>query len=73
MPRMRYISEYRINKKGAECFRTDSYEEAKARLERLRAEKPNVKYDMQSRTVRLDRQGRIILDPFGRPDWSPWG
>ena len=64
--------EYRINKKGAECFRTESYEEAKARLKELQAAKPNVKYDMQSRHVRCDYKGRPQYDWKGRLEWSPW-
>lgn len=70
MDRIRY--EYRVNKKGAECFRTEIYEEAKARLEDLKAKKPNVKFDMQRRYVYLDKHGLPRLDYLGRPQWTPW-
>lgn len=70
MTRRRY--EYRVNKKGAECFRTEIYEEAKAKLEELQAAKPRVKFDIQRRHVDLDKHGVPRLDYLGRPQWSPW-
>ena len=52
-----YKSEYRINKKGAECFRTFDREEAVAKLIELRSKgRPGI-YTMQTRTTRLDRYG----------------
>jgi len=69
---IRYRYEYRINKKGAECFRTDSHDAARAKLEELKAKKPNGIYDIQSRSVRLDRYGNAERDYMGRPRWSPW-
>ena len=72
MSRLRERYEYRINKKGAECFRTDSYMEAKAKLEELRSKKPAVKYDMQRRSVRVNRVDTPDIDWLGRPAWSPW-
>ena len=70
MKRDRY--EYRINKKGAECFRTEFYEEAKAKLEELHAARPNVRYDMQRRHVIYDYRGRPQYDWKGRLKWSEW-
>ena len=72
MKQIKEKHEYRINKKGAECFRTESFDEAKAKLEELQAKKPNVRYDMQSRYVRVNRVGTPELDWLGRPQWSPW-
>ena len=70
MNRLRY--EYRINKKGAECFRTEIYEEAKDKLKELQEARPRVKFEMQTRCVYLDKHGVPRLDYLGRPQWSPW-
>lgn len=67
-----YRYEYRVNKKGAECFRTDTYEKAAAKLKELQDKKPNVRFDIQSRSVRLDKYGVALRDHLGRPRWSPW-
>ena len=72
MTKIGYRYQYRVNKKGAECFRTDSYEDAKAKLKELRAKKPNVRFDMQKRYIRVNRVGAPELDWLGRPWWSPW-
>lgn len=69
---MKYRYEYRINKKGAECFRTEIREEAVKKLEELRAKKPNVKYDMQSRSVRVNKYGVAQEVYAGKIAWSPW-
>ena len=55
--------EYRINKKGSECFRTEIYQEAKQKLDELNAKRPV--YTMQSRSMSY---GGYI----DRPDWTPW-
>ena len=68
----KYIYEYRINKKGAECFRSRSREEAKAKFEELRTKKPNVNYEMQSRHARLDRYGVAERNWKGETMWSIW-
>lgn len=60
---VKYRHEYRINKKGAECYRTDSYEDAKRKLEELNSRRPV--YTMQSRMMRY---GGYI----DKPDWSCW-
>jgi len=52
----RYHVQYRINKKGAECFRTGNRDEAEAKLAELNAKRPGI-YTMQKRSVRLDRYG----------------
>jgi len=67
-----YTNEYRINKKGAECYKTDSFEQMKEKLSAMRENKPRVIYTAQSRYCRLDRFGVKLKDCFGRPQWSPW-
>lgn len=69
---MSYLYEYRINKKGAECFRTRNHEEAKARLEELNAKRPGI-YTMQSRSARLDRHGVAETNYKGLTNWGIWG
>ena len=54
--RDRYHYQYRINKKGCECFRTGSREEAEAKLAELSAKRPGI-YTMQRRYVRCNRYG----------------
>lgn len=69
---VKYRSEYRINKDGAECFRSGSYELIQQKLAELKEKYPRVKYTTQSRRVRLDKNGVSLRDWKGRPDWSPW-
>ena len=52
-----YRSEYRINKKGAECFRSLDRDEVIAKLIDLRSKHNPCIYTLQKRTVRLDRYG----------------
>ena len=66
----KYIDEYRINKKGAECFRTRNYSEAKEKLDALNAKRPI--YTMQSRSCQMDRYGVMMSDASGTPLWSMW-
>ena len=54
--RDRYHVQFRINKKGAECFRTGNYEEAVQKLNELNQKRPGI-YTMQKRSTRLDRYG----------------
>ena len=68
----RYHNEYRINKKGAECYRTREWAEAKAKFDELSAKRPGV-YTMQSRSCQLDRYGCEEMDCSGRALWTPWG
>lgn len=63
--------EYRINKKGAECFRTTDSEAAYSVLHSLQAERPGV-YTMQRRICKLDRYGRLERSLSGDPLWSAW-
>lgn len=52
-----YKTEYRINKKGCECFRTMDRDEAVQKLIQLREKgRPGI-YTMQTRSTRLDRYG----------------
>ena len=62
---IKYRYEYRINKKGAECFRTEDQELLFKKLAELKAKKPNVAYTTQSRSCRLDRYGM-------RSEWGIW-
>lgn len=66
----KYRTEYRINKKGAECFRTMDFEEMKSRFEQLAAKRPGV-YTWQSRSVQL-QHGMAVTDCSGRPLWMAW-
>lgn len=62
-------TEYRINKKGAECFRTEDREEAYNRLAQLQAKRPGV-YTMQTRNRRENRYGQpVIMHGAG---WGNW-
>lgn len=70
--RRKVINEYRINKKGAECFRTRNYEEAREKLAALQARKPNGVYTLQSRHISLDRHGFMETGPSGKLCWSIW-
>ena len=67
----RYLSEYRINKNGCECYRTRYLEEAVAKLEQLQAKRPGV-YTMQTRSVQLNRYSVVDVDWRGEPRWSSW-
>lgn len=62
--RLTYKNEYRINKKGSECFRSRSLEETKEKLDQLNAKRPV--YSMQVRHRRYM--------PNGMPyeNWSIW-
>lgn len=68
----RTISEYRINKKGCECFRSRSWEATKAKLEELRAKKPSCTFTTQYRSADKDKHGLCVLDYKGRIQWSCW-
>ena len=61
--KVRTRHEYRINKKGAECFRTDDLETCRAKLEELNSKRPI--YTMQYRTMHY---GGYIDNPH----WSSW-
>lgn len=69
---LRYINEYRVNKKGAECYRCSNLAEANAKLAELREKRPNVSFSVQRRSCRLDRNGVREKDYLGRSLWSPW-
>lgn len=67
----KWITEYRINKKGAECFRTRDTDKAYARLAELQAKRPGV-YTMQRRTAQLDRHGVAMVNASGATIWTAW-
>lgn len=66
-----YKYEYRINKKGAECYRTRNLEEAKLRLAELNTRRPI--YTMQSRCCACNRVGVAEITINGKELWGPWG
>ena len=70
---IKYVTEYRINKKDAECFRSSNLECTKEKLSELIAKKPNEIYTIQSRSCRLNRFGEKERDYMGRPAWGIWG
>lgn len=61
--------EYRINKKGAECFRTADREAAYDKLKMLQAKRPGI-YTLQTRTRREDAYGRQII--AHGDGWGMW-
>ena len=62
-------TEYRINKKGAECFRTENREDAFSKLETLREKRPEI-YTMQTRHRRENKYGQPIINHNN--GWSLW-
>lgn len=68
---MRYHKEFRINKKGAECFRTANEDIARTKLAELTAKRKGI-YTLQVRVCPLDRYGCETTDLTGRASWSPW-
>lgn len=69
MTKERY--EYRINKKGCECFRFSNFEQAREKMDELSAKRPGI-YTMQSRTCRANKYGVLETDGLGRPLWTCW-
>jgi len=69
---LKYITEYRINKKGCECYRSPSLEETKERLQYLQARHPHTKFEMQTRYARLDKYGLTERNWKGEINWSIW-
>jgi len=65
-------TEYRINKKGAECFRTDDRDEAYSRLTQLQEKRPGV-FTIQSRYRRENAYGQSIIINTPHDGWSDWG
>jgi hypothetical protein len=64
-------TEYRINKKGSECFRSESFEIARSKFDELNAKRPGV-YSMQWRSCPCNKVGTLETDGTGRPIWSSW-
>ena len=65
-------TEYRINKKGAECFRTADREEAYNKLAQLQAKRPGV-YTMQTRHRRENKYGQpVTATSLGQDGWGFW-
>ena len=64
-------TEYRINKKGAECFRTEDWEEASSKLAELQSKRPGV-YTMQRRHRRENKYGQPTC-PGAHDGWGGWG
>lgn len=59
--------QYRINKKGAECFRTGDKDEARAKLAELQSKRPGV-YTLQYRCVTCNRYG-VEEQPLEKAGW----
>lgn len=66
------LYEYRINKKGCECYRTRSHKDLGRKLNELTAAHPNTKFAIQTRYVPTTRHGAPRLLPNGEPQWSTW-
>ena len=66
------VTEYRINKKGCECFRSQEWEEIHKKMADLKAKKPGCKFTIQYRSVRREKNGFLHRDWMGRIDWTPW-
>ena len=69
---MKVVFEYRINKKGCECFRTRSRSEFRKKLSELIEKHPNTQYTAQERHVFVNKVGTPILLPNGEPQWTSW-
>lgn len=65
-----YRTEYRINKKGAECYRTENREEAYTKLKALQEKRPGI-YTMQTRNRRENKYGQPIISHGD--GWGMWG
>lgn len=63
---MKYMYQYRINKRGAECYRSTDYRAVLDRYDTLHQRHPEI-YTVQVRDIRLNQHGM----PYDR-DWSPW-
>lgn len=63
-------TEYRINKKGAECFRTEDHEALALKLKALQEKRPNI-YTTQSRHRRENKYGQPIISH--NDGWGLWG
>ena len=72
MARQKYRTQYRVNKKGCECFRTWYSDEAYEKLAELSAKRPGV-YTIQTRSYPVNKVGApAVVDSFGNPSWSSW-
>ena len=69
----KYLIEYRINKKGAECFRSTDWAAICTKFAAL-SEKARTAslLSVQSRYVPLDRLGIPLTAGNGQPLWSTW-
>ena len=67
----KFVTEYRINKKGAECFRSRDFQETRQRLDDLSRNRPDV-YAMQSRHCPVNRYGVMLTAGNGVPHWTCW-
>jgi hypothetical protein len=62
-------TEYRINKKGAECFRTADRDEAMTKLAQLQEKRPGI-YTLQTRYRRENKFGQPIYN--SGDGWGVW-
>lgn len=63
-------TEYRINKKGAEYYRTENREEAYLKLKAMQEKRPGI-YTMQTRCRRENKYGQPIISHGD--GWGMWG
>ena len=68
---IKYVYEYRINKKSTECFRTRSLEQARRKLTELNQKRPGI-YSMQIRSCRVNKLGILEQTWNGKPAWGIW-
>lgn len=67
-----YVYEYRINKKGCECFRSRSFAETMEKLKELQAKRPCAQYSMQHRSCHTNKVGTLDTIWGDRAAWGPW-
>jgi len=66
------ITEYRINKKGCECFRSREWKYIQKKMAELKSAKPGGKFTIQRRSARKEKNGFLERDYMGRINWTPW-
>lgn len=72
MATIKYRSEYRINKKGCEIFRSEIWSETLEAFRRLSEKRPGV-YTIQRRDCRIGKYGVLEVNHWnGENAWSPW-
>ena len=60
------ITEYRINKRGCECFRSREWKYIQKKMAELKSVKPGCKFTIQRRSARKEKDGFLERDYMGR-------